>query len=151
RHLGSRELPMRTGGNEDIEPFFDGLRQPWLCIIGAAGTGKSVLARQLALDLLDRRANGPVPVFVELKRWKPEAQSLEAWLAAEIMEVAKLRGSGSEVNAANLVDSGRILPVLDGLDAMPARAQGEALARLATSRLGRNPYVLTSRTEEFVR
>src|ERR1022692_4723396 len=56
-----------------------------LVVLGAPGTGKTVLMVRLVRDLLERRVGGaPVPVLVPLASWDPAKQELREWLTAQL-------------------------------------------------------------------
>ncbi|WP_160097365.1 NACHT domain-containing protein [Kibdelosporangium aridum] len=86
-----------------------------LVILGAPGTGKTVLTVLLTVGLLKRRQNGePVPFLVSLPSWDPANQDFVEWLAEQIAIRFRI---GRKI-AARMVQDELILPVLDGLDEM---------------------------------
>jgi hypothetical protein len=108
-----------------------------MVILGAPGTGKTVLAVSLTVGLLKRRARAsasqgqtmPVPCLFNLPSWDPAGHDLTEWLEAQIVDRFRL---GRKI-AARLVHDRWIIPVLDGLDEMdseevaPRRSQGAVL------------------------
>src|SRR6202044_2275172 len=101
----------------DIPSHYEGLGPARLVILGSAGSGKTLLAVELALQLLERgfrdRPQGPtqVAVPVSVAGWTGK-ESLKDWLIDRLAEAYHLLPGG----AAKLVEERRILPVLDGLD-----------------------------------
>lgn len=72
---------VRGAGGEDlgtlreVSLYYAGLRTGRLVVLGAPGAGKTVLALQLLLDLLDHRRTQPesaqpVPVWVNAASWR---------------------------------------------------------------------------------
>ncbi|MDT4988273.1 MAG: hypothetical protein QOI74_2367 [Micromonosporaceae bacterium] len=122
-----------------------------LVILGKAGSGKTVLAARLALDLLaTRRAADPVPVLVSVGSWNP-ATPLTDWLAGQLeRDHPWLAGPrpGKPGLMAALISANRVLPILDGFDEIDADLRLFALSQLNTGGL---PLVLTSRREEYRR
>lgn len=121
-----------------------------LVVLGKAGAGKSMLAVRLVLDLLKpSTAAGAVPVVIGISSWHPAKTSFHEWLETQLTRhypgLAKPSRSGSTL-AARLIESGRILPVLDGFDEIADRLHQPALAALNQITL---PLVLTSRPEEY--
>ncbi|MER7013356.1 helix-turn-helix domain-containing protein [Saccharopolyspora sp. NPDC000359] len=123
-----------------------------LVVLGEAGAGKTVLALRFTLDhLRTRTGDEPVPVVFSLGSWDPTATGLRDWLIDQLLRdhpglVASAPG-GSTLAAA-LVESGRVLPVLDGFDEVADGLHRAALHELNSTAL---PFLLTSRPEQFER
>ncbi|MBO4208779.1 NACHT domain-containing protein [Micromonospora echinofusca] len=142
----------------DADPgrFFSRVPSRRLVVLGAAGSGKTVFAMRLCADLLAARSAGePVPVLVSPADWRADRQSLDDWLVERLTNdhpglgaTVELATGGNHTLARQLVDNGLILPVLDGLDEIPAAGRSAVLGALneAGARL---PLVATSRPEEY--
>lgn len=138
--------------------YYHSTRNRRLAITGAAGAGKTVLALELMLALIeDRGEDDRVPVRISLAQWNT-TQPLSSLLVQRLVDAY----SFSAREAAGLVAHGKVLPVLDGLDEMdPLLADGTPnpqapRARAALEKL--NDYqdgldagalVLTCRTEHY--
>lgn len=159
------------GTLREVADYYRRLQPGRLVITGAPGSGKTVLAIELILALLDERDPGdPVPVRLSLASWseltagetegtadppKPDPEQVGAWLVRVLVETYRLRRAA----AWSLVDAGMVLPVLDGLDEMDAadtnayrtRAR-HALDTLNAYQRGREraPLVLTSRSAAYL-
>jgi hypothetical protein len=121
-----------------------------LVICGPSGSGKSIFARLLMAELLKSiEAEQPVPVFLPVWCWDPDAEPINDWIKRRIGEdYPELNGSSFGSTAVtNLVDQGMILPVLDGLDSLPGRLRDEILyhGRLAAQ----DRIILTCRTTDY--
>jgi len=130
---------------------FRRLRRRRLVILGGAGSGKTTLAVQLLLELLaSRQAGEPIPVLFSLAGWDPiEQPRLHSWLVDRLAEdYPSLRAFGPGVARA-LAEQGQILPILDGLDELPAARRPEVIAALNASLTDADQLVLTSRTVEY--
>lgn len=107
----------------DLASWLLGGRNSRLVIRGPAGSGKSVFARRLMAELLKiRLEDDPVPVFLPLWSWDPTQHNLNGWIKDQIgLAYPELRDKASygPTAIAGLVDQGRVLPILDGLDALP--------------------------------
>ncbi|MEU7061959.1 hypothetical protein [Streptomyces sp. NPDC046197] len=152
--VGGRPLRLRLhGGIEELVTTLIRLPRQRMVLLGDPGAGKTVLAIQLTLRLLEYRRHhgGPVAVLLTLSRWDPHAEHLHTWVARRLVEdypaLANTDVYGPEV-AWRLVADGHITPVLDGLDEMPAglhAAAIDALNRLAPE----HPLVITCRNAEY--
>ncbi|MFK4071958.1 NACHT domain-containing protein [Streptomyces sp. NPDC029674] len=163
------------GRLSEVASYYQRLRPGRLVITGAPGAGKTVLAVELILALLEnRKPEDPVPVRLPLTSWSTlpapavgvgrvaanrdpvaGAHAVRAWVCRHLVDTY----SGiSSTTAAALMDAGLILPVLDGLDEMaaedtpgygsPAR---QALSMLNAFQQGRSKanMVLTCRSEQY--
>ncbi|WP_329048564.1 NACHT domain-containing protein [Amycolatopsis sp. NBC_01488] len=145
--------PARRGDFDDLAETFAALPVRQLVVLGDPGSGKSVLALMLTLELLRTRAPGsPVPVLLSLASWDPRRDHLDHWLASRLADNhpallnAREYGPGAPTR---LVLGGHVLPVLDGLDEMPTDLRAVALDALdQTMAVGRS-LVLTCRSAEY--
>ncbi|WP_245703717.1 NACHT domain-containing protein [Streptomyces lushanensis] len=104
------------GRLEEVAEYYRLLQPRRLVITGAPGAGKTVLAVQLMLRLLETRmAQDPVPVRLSLASWNTE-QPVDEWIARHLVDAYRLSVTAAEA----LVKARRVLPVLDGLDEMDA-------------------------------
>ncbi|GLW62538.1 hypothetical protein Arub01_07820 [Actinomadura rubrobrunea] len=148
-----------------IGRFFSGLRSRRLLVVGESGAGKTVLAIELVLQLVEPFVTGAapggagpgdrtmVPVRVNAARWTVGVP-FERWLAERLVQEFGLAAR----DAARLVRDRRVLPVVDGLDELdPEPSTGpprRAIALLAElnrysdlCRRRPGPVVVTCRTD----
>ena len=148
-----REAVSLSGQLDRIVDVFNRVPSGRLVVLGKPGAGKTVLTLRFALDLLERRQpQDRVPVIFPLASWHPGQQSLHEWmserLTADYPALGALAPSGSAW-AWELVCTGRVLPVLDGLDEIPEPLRAEAMHHLNRALDHDVPVVLTSRTDEY--
>ena len=116
-----------SGHIADLVDTFRATRPCRLVISGRARSGKSVLARMMMVEMLkDPKPGDPVPVFLPLWSWSPQDERFHEWMKGQVSRAyPELQDEATygPTAVANLVDQGRVLPILDGLDALPKRAR----------------------------
>lgn len=138
----------------DLADQFRQLRRRRVVVLGGAGAGKTTLAVQLLLELLaTRQDHEPCPVLFSAAGWDPIAYPrFHNWLAVRLRQDYRALLApelGRDVPEA-LVERGAILPVIDGLDELPAASIPVAIRALNTSLGDADQLILTCRTDEFV-
>jgi len=144
-----------SGGDGELMGVLARVPTGRLVVLGEPGSGKSVLLMRVVLDLLARRDRGdPVPVLVPLASWDPDREELDLWLEQRLSIDYQSLGDPGRTGASKgreLLDAGRIMLVLDGLDEIPDGARGRAIARINDT-LGPRPnlaMILSSRSAAF--
>lgn len=129
------------GQLDEISDTYRRIPSGRLVVLGRSGSGKTILALRFVLDHLKSRTSAePVPVIFSVGAWNPTTLTLRDWLTAQLTRDHPgyaARGSGRESLASALVESGRILPVLDGFDEMADGLRRPALEALNATTL---PY-----------
>jgi hypothetical protein len=154
RHISPGPL-IFDGSSDRIDELteqFQRLSRRRLVILGGPGSGKTTLAVQLLLRLLEvRTAADPVPVLLTANGWDTTAHPrLQDWLALRLYEDYPALRAIDRAMPRELVENGMVLPVIDGLDELDP-AYRPALLRALNDSLGAtDPLVLTCRTDEYV-
>ncbi len=136
-----------------IVEVFDA-RDGQLLLLGAPGSGKTTLLLVLLETLVQRAVQNevlPIPVVLPLASWALRRPPLEEWLLDELT-----RPGPYEVprdTARTWVKDERILPLLDGLDEVPADHRAACVDAIsgfqARRHQDRPALVVTSRTQEY--
>lgn len=146
------------GTLERIAEVFEGHHSPRrLVVVGDVGSGKSIVALELTIQLLERRRPGqPVPVLLPIAGWDPERE-LDDWVAGQLALISRrlarsvISATGQRRTVAReLVARGFVLPILDGLDELRRDRQAAALNGISAASGGvARRFVLTSRTADY--
>ncbi|HEX2513087.1 MAG TPA: NACHT domain-containing protein, partial [Chloroflexota bacterium] len=123
-----------------------------LLLLGEPGAGKTTLLLRLAATLIERAQRDgslPIPVVFPLAPWAAHRGPLEAWLVEEL----SLRYDVPRRLAREWVAQDEVLPLLDGLDELPARLRGACVTAIDAFRSSREGgflgLVVTSRRAEY--
>ncbi|GAB3849420.1 NACHT domain-containing protein [Dactylosporangium cerinum] len=141
-----------VGSLPDVRHTLDEVAGRQLVILGLAGSGKTTIVYQLAMQFLADILAGyetPLPFVVPLASWNPRSKSLFTWIEQRIETTfGDLKSDRKDFSVKNLLSRGLILPILDGLDEMAEALQPQTLRTLEARA---TPWVLTSRDDAFRR
>lgn len=114
-------------GRDDMRGAYLKVPSRRMLAVGPAGSGKSVLALRLVHQLVRHRsADDPIPVLLQIASWSLTTEVTD-WIVGQVLQqhpALREEFPDAEVLVRGLVDTGRILPVADGLD----EAASEAVA-----------------------
>jgi len=121
---GRVECHWEEGSASTIYERYQSIPARRMVILGKAGSGKTLMAIDLVLEMLTRGDRLPpaasVPVPISISGWNGE-QDLGPWLVDRLVEEFRL----SRIMARELVDGDYLLPVLDGLDETDPNPRGK--------------------------
>ncbi|WP_373696224.1 NACHT domain-containing protein [Actinomycetospora flava] len=154
--LGGGELPF-SDKQVDLASLVEALKGPRpavrVALLGDAGTGKSTLAIQILLRILDphcRERGQPVPVLLTSTGWNTNSMpDLSEWMKVRMQQdYAALRAFGPDV-IDNLIRSGLVWPIVDGLDELPEAYRPLQLQAINQSLADSTPIIITCRTADY--
>jgi len=146
RNAGGKD----QGSLSEVWDYYSALDEPRrLVVLGEPGSGKTVLALRLLLDLLEHRKKDqdqPVPVRLNAASWNVKT-TFTSWLTTSLARDSRVAGE---------LAKGRVVPVLDGLDEMdppgdpPCRAR-DAVKQLNDPPWGDRPVIVTCQADVYDR
>jgi hypothetical protein len=146
----------RAGVDDDLAELLAEVPGGRLVVLGEPGAGKTVTAIKIETGLLARRLpGGQVPVLMSLASWNPAGQGLRRWIADRMeldypaLGVAVPGTDPRQTLAGALLDAGLVLPVLDGLDEIPAAARGAAVSGINADLLPSVGVIVTCRADWY--
>ncbi|MBD1838624.1 NACHT domain-containing protein [Coleofasciculus sp. FACHB-64] len=121
-----------------------------LLILGAPGSGKTTMLLELAQELIlvaQQQPEKPIPVIFELSSWKDDKQPIADWLVADL----KFRNNIPETISREWLETGKLLPLLDGLDELKTRQEKciERINKFLQANSGLSQIVVCCREEEY--
>ncbi len=150
-----RETQQRRFQAEKCEKR-DGLavanQQQYLMVLGQPGAGKSTFLRRIGLEALKREDSGYqhncIPVFLELKRFNTGNVDIEQAIAREF---TTCNFPDPARSTTRLLEDGKLLLLLDGLDEVPTQQMDQAITQIQDfcDRYSQNRFIASCRTAAY--
>ncbi|MEM9955160.1 MAG: NACHT domain-containing protein [Chloroflexota bacterium] len=119
-----------------------------LLILGAPGSGKTVLLLQLAKKLLDEARKDEkhrIPVVFNLSSWAEKREKLADWLAGQL----KQNYGVSDKLAQEWIAGDKLIYLLDGFDEVAENYREDCLTEINNFKTLTRQLVICSRIKEF--
>ena len=127
-------------------------QKQFLMVLGQPGAGKSTFLRKMGLEALKGKKGkfkqNCIPVFIELKSFTSNLIEIEK----VIVEEFKICGfPDSEKFIAKLLEEGKLLILLDGLDEVPTVNTNEVISKIQdfVDRYDKNRFIVSCRTAAY--
>ena len=127
-------------------------QKQFLMVLGAPGSGKSTFLRRMGLEALKGRKGRYrpecIPVFVELKRFITGEVKLKAVI---LNELETCRFPSAEKSVRDLLEQGKLLILLDGLDEVPTAQMDKAIEQIQdfVDKYDNNRFIASCRTAAY--
>jgi energy-coupling factor transporter ATP-binding protein EcfA2 len=126
--------------------------QKFLMVLGAPGAGKSTFLKRMGLEALKGRKGQYrpecIPVFVELKRFVTGEVNLEVVI---VDELETCRFPSAQKSVRKLLEQGKLLILLDGLDEVPTDQMAKAIGQIEdfVDKYKENRFIASCRTAAY--
>lgn len=134
----------------------DGLKvandKQYLMVLGGPGAGKSTFLRKMGLEALKGEAGDYlhecIPVLLELKNFTAHKINLEKAIAHEF-RICNM--PSPEETTAKLLEQGKLLILLDGLDEVPTKNTDEAICQIQNfvDQYDQNRFIVSCRVAAY--
>ncbi len=138
-------------------PKQDGLavvnEKQYLMVLGGPGVGKSTFLRKIGLEALKGKKgeyeHERIPVFIEIKRINSKDIILKDLLIHEF-DICGFPDAESSLN--NLLESGQLLILFDGLDEVPSKIVSHAIDAIENfcDKYHKNHFIISCRTAAYM-
>ncbi len=124
----------------------------YLMVLGAPGSGKSTFLRKMGLEALKGKEGNfghqSIPVFIELKRYKPSEINIEDCITNEFKTCGFPQ---PEELIEKLLKQGKLLILLDGLDEVPTKHLNPAIEQIQefVEKYQQNRFITSCRTAAY--
>ena len=126
--------------------------EPRLMVLGSPGIGKSTFLRKVGLEALKwqtaRYRHEVIPVFIELKQFGDRHSEIEKLIAEEFETCGFPNAEGF---TQNLLQAGKLLILLDGLDEVPTVFVDRAIEQIGrlVDRYDKNRFIASCRIAAY--
>ncbi|MGK7942419.1 MAG: NACHT domain-containing NTPase [Crocosphaera sp.] len=129
--------------------------QQYLMVIGEPGAGKSTFLRKMGLEALkgtklmqESYQHSCIPVFIELKKFIEEDINIKKMIIDEF-DICNFPNAQKSVE--KLLDNGKLLILLDGLDEVPTKNLDKVINKIQdfVDKHDKNRFIISCRTAAY--
>lgn len=127
-------------------------QKQYLMVLGQPGAGKSTFLRRIGLEAIkgtrEKYQHECIPVFLELKQFNNENIDLEKAISEELENCGF---PDPEASTNNLLEKGKLLILLDGLDEIPTAQLDAAITQIENfvDKHNQNRFIASCRTAAY--
>jgi len=124
----------------------------YLMVLGGPGAGKSTFLRRMGLEALKLNKgefqHHCIPVFIELKRFNSDKIDIKEVIAEELRIC---RFPSPNESTTKLLEQGKLLILLDGLDEVPSKNLNESIGKIQdfVDLYDTNRFIISCRTAAY--
>lgn len=143
------------GRLRDVAERYQRIATGRLAFVGESGSGKSVLTLYLIRQMVASPSSSPIPVLLRCSEWRTARWDLTDFITSQLLQDKQLASRlpsprKSRRLVQQLLATGRLFPVLDGLDELPPRPRTRAIKKLRAEMATRERrLILNCRLTEF--
>lgn len=139
---GSAATAATLAGAKQVIDFFLSIPCRRMVLLGCPGSGKTILAWRIVVELLDNHPEEqPIPVVLSIVSWNSFMTTFCDWLQEQLADLPI--ENGASIEARN------VIPVLDGFDELNPQRRSLAIQQLNEYEIRDMPLILISRGNEY--
>ncbi|MGL6342027.1 MAG: NACHT domain-containing protein [Waterburya sp.] len=148
----SRDNRFNSEESEKQDGITIAKEKQYLTVLGAPGSGKSTFLRKIGLEAFKGKKgnyqHSCIPVVIELKKFTEAEIDLEKIIVQEfsVCNFPKL-----DKNTTKLLENGKLLILLDGLDEVPTKNLNNAIEKIQdfVDKYDKNRFIISCRTAAY--
>jgi predicted NACHT family NTPase len=153
RQTNRRKFPSQDKGKQEGIKVAN--ENQYLMVLGAPGIGKSTFLRKMGLEALKGKEgkfqHTCIPVLIELKTFTNSDIDIEKIIAEEFCICGFPSAEAAEEFTGKVLEEGKLLILLDGLDEVPAQNLNKAISQIQNfvDKYDKNRFIASCRTAAY--
>jgi predicted NACHT family NTPase len=130
-------------------------QKQYLMVLGEPGVGKTTFLRKIGLEALKAKKDQGflhecIPIFLELKRFRTRTIDLQGEITKEF-EICHFPDLPDQKLTEGLLERGKLLILLDGLDEVPTELRSELVTEIQdfVDRYPKNRFIVSCRSAAY--